>query len=621
MQNDEQQREEEGDYINKIPTILLLNIIDHVTDNVDLVCLLLSCKRLFNFTSSAAVNNNLSFKHLKYMKIEESSSSSHSSTDNDNNIDAYYAQKCYHLNSFKRMFNNTFSDTMIIKEEEEEENNKNNNIVNNNNKNNNITKVIVSEKLSLDKLSALSLPQSTVSLDIYRRIDKLLPSTFPRQLNDLTLHYGTKETTKKVVLHEQRVFPDSLKSLTLNTSNIGIEFSDKALPTGLEKLELKSGSKFDPRRLGLDSLTSLTCLKTGVVDDDKGATYCALPNSLEQLEIRIPKIPSPTYFNQLVQLVHLNLSLIIVSESDVLYLDSLVSLEKLELMVIHAVDAPHIRLAPNLTALNLVCSKPATNLTTEFFPPTLTSLEMAFSEIDFRNVSLPQLTFLLIETYSDIPHASFIPPTVKTLKIRVFTSETIAKGLKIDGSFPNSIETLELSSYHVTGINKLPNSVKKLVFYDLVVSKDLKDTTPPINLPNNLEEFTWSHKYGSELPPLLHFIYPPNIKYIDYSQLQQQHTSQQTIPPTVNEFKYLVSKTNWIDETTQVHSIGDEPGLIIPSTLQKLSITINDHEDENDYWIFQLNHLINHSNVQQLNIKQFNFQVDIRRLDAENRNK
>ncbi|EGG19284.1 hypothetical protein DFA_02071 [Cavenderia fasciculata] len=117
-------RVEGEDYINKIPTIIILNIINHVDDNVDLVCLLLSCKRLFQFSTTNNHYHQLSFKHIEFNYPLVSS--------NYNETIKSFTLPHLHLGSFSRMFTNTFSDTMIlsnqvnIKDKERIDQNRNN---------------------------------------------------------------------------------------------------------------------------------------------------------------------------------------------------------------------------------------------------------------------------------------------------------------------------------------------------------------------------------------------------------------------------------------------------------------------------------------------------------------
>ncbi|EGG19261.1 hypothetical protein DFA_02047 [Cavenderia fasciculata] len=501
--------EEEEDYIKKIPTILLLKIINYVDDNVDLVCLLLSCKRLFNFTTpSAAVNYHLSFKHIEYKNPK--------SNHYINNINAYYSKKCYHLKSFKKMFTNTFSDTMIIRDKKNHGRDDSNNI---------IATAIVLEEYKDDSMElSLGIPQSTTSLTLHQPIRKPLPADFrfPPLLNHLTIHYETQEAIEKC-----NGLPDSLRSLTLLIESQN--FPNKILPAGLERLDLYMGSNFyiEPRRLGLDTLTSLTWLRTYSIADKEDTKYCTLPKSLTYLKTEMEDIPSsPTYFRPLVHLVHLYLEIL---------------------------------------------------------------------DPDLNN-----------DTFG------FIPSSVKTLELHMNPQSANPNEKQ---PIPDNVESLTLTGYNVSQFDKLPNSIKKLVIKDFQVSND---SLPTITLPNNLQEFKWIHQNQSIKPPPLQFIYPSTLKHIDYSLLEQPY--KQPIPQSITEFKYRVSTTT--NHNTKIHIIGrdDGDGLIFPSTLIKLSIYIN--RQVNDRWIFRFDHLINQSNIDQLVIfgNDINFQVDIRRLDPENRN-
>ncbi|EGG19272.1 hypothetical protein DFA_02059 [Cavenderia fasciculata] len=575
------------DYIKKIPTILLLNIINHVDDNVDLVCLLFSCKRLFNFTS--AVNSNITFKKDEIVDFEC----------------IYYSQKCYHLKSFKKMFTNTFSDTMIITD-----NFKTPDMIEENIKNVVLLDLYQEELLEESiEPSTLSIPRSTTLLELQRPIYDPLPTDyFPPLLQHLTITYGEKNVADRAWL------PDSLKSLTMVVLDRGFT-SPKALPVGLESLEYRDHHRDTnisllPRWLGLDRLGSLKSLTSDRAHDEKGVAYSTLPQSLTNLGLYLDTSPLSTYFEPLSKLVHLDISFCgrngnqPTDQHSLLYFDSLVSLETLQLGLIGPIHASQIRLAPRLLKFKQTnYDQRIGNLTNQFFPPTLTCLSINLDTDDFTMLSLssclPQLTWLSIKCLSSNVPVEFIPPSIKTLEIY------------------NHVD--------VTQLYKLHNSIEKLVLWNL---KHQIDMDTPITLPDGLQKFTWVHydKFSSSSSnKRLEVIYPPTLKYIDYSQFRIPY--QNIIPTSVNEFKYTtkpkttttINNNNNNNNTTQIeiHSIGDD-GFVFPSTLTKLTATIRC----NDILMFGLDQVINQTNVDQLLIlgPGFTFKVHIRRLDPENRN-
>ncbi|EGG19285.1 hypothetical protein DFA_02072 [Cavenderia fasciculata] len=351
-----------------------------------------------------------------------------------------------------------------------------------------------------------------------------------------------------------------------------------------------------------------------------GTMYCSLPISLTNLTLEMDHIPSPTYFQPLTQLVDLKLMKFRKSDPS-LYLDSLTALKSLKYyFYVVPIDPSMIRLPPNLLEYTHI-HQPISSLKTEFFPPTLTSLDMTFSDIDYTNVSLKtrlkHLKFLTIHTNSDLP-MEFIPDSVKTLKIYSINGQNLIKGM-----IPDRVESLSLENIK-TRFQHLPNSIKKLVLKDdpNVILYD----NNPITLPNNLQEFSLiPGPYQNVFPHDIEFIYPPTLKVLEYGRVfftaAIKPFIKQPIPSSVNEFKYIASTWTSTFNNAIVHSIVEDEGFIFPSTITKLPVKIQPGTAF-EFLIFRMDYLINQTNIDQLIIDYTasHFQIDIRRLDQENNN-
>ncbi|EGG19279.1 hypothetical protein DFA_02066 [Cavenderia fasciculata] len=230
---------------------------------------------------------------------------------------------------------------------------------------------------------------------------------------------------------------------------------------------------------------------------------------------------------------------------------------------------------------------------------------MTLNQTAFRSLSsLTQLAMLSILTYSEDIPVSIIPSSVKTLEIRmtgVFGREMV--------TIPDTIESLKLSGYQMTRVNTLPTSITKLV----LDKPSLFNMSVPITLPSNVQEFTFILGYIHLDVKYIEFLYPPNLRFIDFSH-QGVPYKPTNIPTSVSEFKYQVLNI-------LVHSVGDDDGLIFLSTLKKLSVHMDIVRGIDRCWVLQLNYVINQTSVETLVIEAFHFQVDIRRrLDGQNRN-
>ncbi|EGG19287.1 hypothetical protein DFA_02074 [Cavenderia fasciculata] len=485
--------DKQKDYINKISAFILLNIINHVTENVDLVCLLLTCKRLFNF-STVNKYHQLSFKPFEFKGPLLS--------DKCQEPIKFFTIPFLHLGSFSRMYTNAFSDTMILSNKEN-----------------------IKDK---EKIAQIQIIKVSPKID---------------------------EKSKKL--------PETIEKIEFHCTN-NVDF------------------KIDPSHLGIDKLTSLKILKSYCIEEKMGTIYCSLPTSLTHLSLHLERIPSPTYFKPLINLVHLFLLILgWPNQPDEMYLEieNLVNLKILKIGMIDSVDSSKIHLSPNLLEYTQH-SGAIPNRTTEYFPPTLTILDSFFDENDFTNLSLgtrlPHLTSLSIHTDSVLP-MDFIPARLKTL--RIFSKY----GKVIKGRIPDSVEPLYSNT--------------------------------PISLPRNLEEFSFVSDCNQNISPSVEFIYPPTLISIEFGRISNQEI------PSVNEFKYIPSKFTTFNKAN-VYSIVDGEGFILPLSITKITVKIEFDPLNSEFFIFRLDHLINQTNIDQLviDITRTNFQVDIRRLDPENNN-
>ncbi|EGG18496.1 hypothetical protein DFA_03990 [Cavenderia fasciculata] len=107
-------QDNQKEYITKFPNIVLLHIIRQVTNNVDLICLSLSCKKLYGMIVGS---HHITFSSVGYIYIDVQS---HWLV--DNGVDVRHASSLFKLKSFKSLFKNALSNQLLISEKEDNDN-------------------------------------------------------------------------------------------------------------------------------------------------------------------------------------------------------------------------------------------------------------------------------------------------------------------------------------------------------------------------------------------------------------------------------------------------------------------------------------------------------------------
>ncbi|EGG15508.1 hypothetical protein DFA_10349 [Cavenderia fasciculata] len=251
-----------------ISTILLLKIINLIDDNLDLICLLMTCRSFYrDFIEK--FKPTLPFKHIPIINDPPSSSSSFSSLSkwiHLNNMEHITKKCCYPMKRFESLFQNALANQMI----QDDWN------VSINSNTTPISNVPITKNLT------------TLHVDCLTSIDKYFQ--FPPTLTNLSIEYIQSPDGLPLI------FPSSLVSLSVYSSTL--LSLDNLL--SLETLEIKGGYNNTPviknllklkhlkckvRYLTTDLPSSLESLKLSETSNIVDSKYGALPSGLKKIKI------------------------------------------------------------------------------------------------------------------------------------------------------------------------------------------------------------------------------------------------------------------------------------------------------------------------------------------------
>ncbi|EGG21023.1 hypothetical protein DFA_00892 [Cavenderia fasciculata] len=609
--------------IEQLPNITILKIIKEVNNNVDLICLLLTCKRLY-YNIRQLYSSTLQFRHIKYR--------------------VFYHQwlvkstKSFNLHSFKHLFNNALSNQIVVFDDDVDDPYKqslNSHLINNNNNDNNLTPPPdnISIHLSIHMLSDIivPLPSTTTSIDITSKIDTPLPSTLLQGIENLG-HLSISDYTSPQRLCK---LPDTLKSFELYYTWPSCIEGDDVFPLGLETLSISSLNGYEGDRVpitlssfGLEKLKSLKSLELAPVvitefphlppPPSSSSSSCFLPISLTSLDIVFECTVPSNFFQSLVSLESITMRLEEDDDDDydqtpkvtTLDLTNLYVLNSLKLFPSRLFDASLIKLPLSSSLKTLYVSK-LTNLSTQFFPTTLTSLDMNCAQIDYETIELPnsliELTLVKYQDEDPIP-VGFIPSSVKTLLIPSHERDLEIIPLSI----PSSVETLTLYGYDgPTTSEYLPDSIKELVW---------NRETDTQTLPSKLETLYCRYIYISVNPIYHSCVFPSTIQHIEYPGIITF-----PLPPSLTSLSCEINSTYLVDNS--YYSISkfnykqqqqQQDNLLLPLNLRKLKMETRDISGK---FSFRLDQVINQTNIEKLTFTFYRgilFKATIKRLDKDN---
>ncbi|EGG17442.1 hypothetical protein DFA_08437 [Cavenderia fasciculata] len=552
-----------------VSNLLLLHIITSIDSNGDIICLLLTCKKLYN---NSALRRSIQFKGIEAID-----------TNQQNESKQFKATATrFKLNSFKDILENRHDYPQWIQQR------------------------IYANRDRVDTRSGITTALATYDLP---KPDSLysMPS-----LETLIINNGTQKSFIDLTDISQLT---SLQKLSINAHQLKL-----GPHPSLKSLTLDFGAAakwvYPLAELGLTKFVSLTkfSFKRSFITD---MVPGLLPSSLTSLSMRLmDNVPPRNTFVSLASLVKLKIDFTLPIPragnnelQQCMDLGSLGHLNKLKLEG-NCGNGTTLNLEINLppSLKNLVLWSDRIQIASHCTMPQLERLDVRQCVLMKEKVSLsssPLIKKLIIHNCTETMPANIIPSSVEKLTIYTDNSDDILDQVV----FPPSLTHLTFNGSHNEKI-KLPESLVKLKY--LSFREDA-----PVSLPRHLKKLVWGVHQRTKAPDFVFpSNYPPHLESLTLVKLQ----SNFTIPPITEYLSIDLGKYMKIYSITSTIATNQQqqPQQWLPPNTTHLTCQIGDITG-----VFRLDEIINRTNVRYLCLiikKKTTFQLSIQRLDADNNN-
>ncbi|EGG19065.1 hypothetical protein DFA_02309 [Cavenderia fasciculata] len=592
--------------ILKLSNLLLLNIISEIDDNVDIICLLLTCKKLYHHNSNSSIflyqnssrlKRSIQFKGIEPIDIDKG----------DISLKFIETVNQFNLLSFKDILENSISNqhVILVKEDDKEEEDyplwiqdriyyTNNRV----DKSSSITTAWVEEykPKSLDSNLLYKIPSIETLFIYHSRVDLGSISLLPN-LQRLSVRGNT---LNQLGPHS------SLKSLTLDIY-----------------------ASYTARELALDQFVSLTELTLNGYSVS-GIGPGVLPSSLTSLTLTLTGFPPRDTFIALTSLVYLEIHVEgdEQEEEEKLFID-LETLNNLKTFDYnenwYEKDCIiEISVPPSIVILYLwsenvqIAQQQCTTIM-----PVLEKLYLLESLLTGGKINLqlqcPSLKKLCIYDCQNTIPSNLIPPTLEKLSIHNNSSNDILDQFV----YPPSLT-------HLSIIGDSCDQYAKSLSGSLVKLKSALTTSflssPSFTRHDQLKKLVWIYGYGGQgddldlsqsnletidltyMQGFLTVSIPPSTKYLTIFLLQKHQ-------PDIPIFSILDRITKPKEDQSQQQQ---EQWLPINTTHLTCEMSCSQAK-----WSFRLDEIINHTNIRYLSFSMANttfLQFSIQRLDSDNTN-
>ncbi|EGG19209.1 hypothetical protein DFA_02457 [Cavenderia fasciculata] len=582
-----------------LSNLLLLHIITDIEDNVDIICLLLTCKKLYSQNSNS-LRGLIRFKGLEAIDTyKREISERFKATINQ-----------FNLSSFKDILENSISDQCVILKDIGNLDDYPKWVQQRITTNNRVDKSNIKTVLVRD-YKTTSLPS------IYEEIPSI-----ETLIIDGPTDYAVVDLTSISLLHHLQHLLVCAHQLELGPH------------TTLKSLTLENGNTY-LLDLGLDTFVSLTEL---TLKDHwaSGLEQGLLPSSLTSLTLRMMDIPPLDTFLSLTSLVKLDIDMKRVTTNNEdkedlssINLESLTNLKTLTIrdqrgdrdINYEIITPPSIKiltLSSNCLQIPLRCVIPHL----EEFNVRQNLL------IDGKVNMYPSIKKLVIYNfYEPLPSNIVIPSTVEKLNIyKIKTRDNRNVNILGQVVFPPTLTHLRISGdwEHVI----LPESLIKLnLTFDQATSISIGHLV-------HLKHLVWRSCDSTSL--VLPSSYPPNLETLDIIDIADADiiNTIDYIPPTIKNLSIRLTKPTDKQilethgypifsissrvKTTNNQSQPQQQQLWLPSNITHLTCLILIESRA----AFRLDEIINHTNVRYLSLDTYttSLHFTIQRLDNNNNN-
>ncbi|EGG17420.1 hypothetical protein DFA_08415 [Cavenderia fasciculata] len=581
-------------------------VIDYIDNNGDIICLLLTCKKLY---SNSSLRRSIRFKGIAPINDPPQVSRMLCMSGKVYKSERFIATATqFKLLSFKDILENSISDHQVILNVLDDDDD---------------YPQWVQQRIYAENRVADKSGITTVLVLV--RTD--LSPTQPESLYDIpsieTLFISCR-CNAVVDLGSISLLP-CLQRLSISTGKLEISRHHTSLRSLDLNFTIMRGGQFSCRLIDLGltkfvSLTELTISTYFAMDIGAGL----LPSSLKSLTLGLTEIPPRDTFISLTSLVTLDIKLEISSREagdQQLFIDleSLCNLETLKANVTYhrrEPDPKHnisMSVPPSIKILDFgdLCSD-RLQIPTHCTMPLLERLDVDGTLVVGGRINLSSSPLIkklvLLDCYEPMP-SDIIPSSVERLTIHSYPEgERILRQVVL----PTSLTHLTIVGDHYEPVQHPPSLVK--------LKQLINDA--PLSLPQHLKKLALEINKDN----VTHLVlpsspsYPPNLEALDLVDSQGAFTID--IPPIT---KYL---SIYLDSERKVYSISTRiPENIIteqqqwfPSNTTHLTCKLKGDEGS-----FRLDQVINHTNVRYLTLclsdySTTTFEFSIQRLDANNLN-
>ncbi|EGG19211.1 hypothetical protein DFA_02459 [Cavenderia fasciculata] len=575
--------------IFKLSNLLLSKIILSIDDNGDIICLLLTCKRLYSQNNSS-VRRSIQFKGIKPIKDNGQQSLRFRVTFNQ-----------FKLLSFNDILENSVSDQYVILPD--------------------VYYLSEYPKCIQDRISANRDNIKGISTALVNH-DRSIVSA--KKLCDKTWATLYKMSSiETLFINHQDVLDLGSISLLPNLQRLSMNATKLNLGPHpfLKYLTLDIATLCPLGDLGLDKFVSLTDLsfKNYFVTDVSGLL---LPSNLTSLTLRLQEIPPPNAFLSLTSLVKLKIYLRwqpTIEQRCCIDLQSLCNLRSFMFCEVsnpteYNENFPEIIVSPSIKILHL--SSDYVQIPSQCRLPLLEKLNvnhrlLADEKVSTILLSSPKIKELVISSHCLEPiQANIIPPTIEKLTILKYTKRIILDQVVLP---PSLTDLTILGPYEPI---KLPKSLIKLR-QELQQTFD-QDALVSLSQHVDLKELVLISEKDKIV--VLPSPYPPNLETLNLVEIFGDHTIQ--VPLTIKYLSIRLKRT----PNTFIYSISSritDPIISqqwLPMNTTHLTCTFTHHLRIS----FRLDQVINHTSVTNLYLipsdQYITFHFTIQRLDSDNKN-
>ncbi|EGG19141.1 hypothetical protein DFA_02388 [Cavenderia fasciculata] len=597
--------------IFKLSNLLLLQIITDIEDNVDIICLLLTCKHLYH---NSSLKRLIRFKGIKVIDTRN----------RDVSKQFIATVNHFNLNSFKDILVNSVADQHTL-------------LPDSNDYPNWIQDYITEEnRVNKSNIALVNYYDSKSIIPIYE-----IPSIETLYINQH--HHSNKVDLSSISLlpHLQRL------SVRSHGMQLGHHSSLKSLVLGINDTYAR---RFDITDLELNQLVSLTEL-TFKSFIETNLEYDIFPSSLTSLTLRMIRIPARDAFLPLTSLVHFKLimdgsefSQDEVEHQQFIDLSSLNNLKSFKFKENESAAEYNIEISLPLSINTLILLSTYIQISSQSKMPFLEKLYVYHSLLIDERIRLsssPSLKKLVIyDCYSMISSTIIIPKSVEKLTIHNETDHYILGQVV----FPPSLTHLSIIGNFYEPVKPLPESLIKL-------KQTVTESSLLLSLPQHLRRLHLQINVSS----FKHLAFPSSSNH-------NNNNNSDNYPPHLETLNFNIKGYSTIDipPITKYLSLSLEPNpkpgpndpqLPIYSISSRIPITITDQSQqwlpvntthltcgiprdlrrnsEKDWVVaFRLDEVINHTTVRYLSLNFSNryskvnttLQFSIQRLDSDNKN-